>query len=64
MVIFEICHFLVIPGSFEYFLENGFSENQRFLDEGVIVWPLIGLVLEGQVPRLNHGPICFLMQNT
>ena len=33
------------------------SENQSFLDEGVIVTPLISLVLGGEVPRLNHGPI-------
>ena len=33
------------------------SENQSFLDEGAIVWPLISLVLGGEVPRLNHGPI-------
>ena len=40
------------------------SENQSFLDEGVIVTPLIGSVLGGEVPRLNHGPICFPIQNT
>ena len=33
------------------------SENQSFLDEGVIVTHLINLVLGGQVPRLSHGPI-------
>ena len=33
------------------------SENQSFLDEGVIVTPLIDLVLGGQVPRLSDGPI-------
>ena len=27
MVIFEICHFLVIPGPFEYFSENGWSQK-------------------------------------
>ena len=27
LVIFEICHFLVIPGLFEYFSENGWSQN-------------------------------------
>ena len=26
-VIFEICHFLMIPGSFEYFSENEWSQN-------------------------------------
>ena len=30
-----------------------------FLDEGVIVWAFISLVLGGEVPRLDHGPICF-----
>ena len=40
------------------------SENQSFLDEGAIVTPLIGLVLGGEVPRLNHGPICCPIQNT
>ena len=40
------------------------SENQSFLDEGAIVTHLIELVLGGQVPRLNHGPICFPIQNT
>ena len=33
------------------------SENQSFLDEGAIITPLIGLVLGGEVPRLNHGPM-------
>ena len=27
-------------------------------------YPLIGLVLGGEVPRLNHGPICCPIQNT
>ena len=27
LVIFEICHFLVIPGPFEYFSENGWSHK-------------------------------------
>ena len=40
------------------------SENQSFLNEGAIVTPLIGLVLGGEVPRLNYGPICFPIQNT
>ena len=40
------------------------SENQSFLDEGAIVTPLIGLVLGGEVPRLNHGPISFPIENT
>ena len=69
LVIFEICQFLMIPGPFAYFSENGWSqkwvvsENQSFLNEGVIVTPLIGLVLE-EVTRLNHGPICCPIQNT
>ena len=40
------------------------SENQSFLNEGVIITLLIGLVLGGEVPRLNDGPICFPIQNT
>ena len=40
------------------------SENQSFLDEGATITTLIGLVLGGEVPRLNHGPICFPIQNT
>ena len=40
------------------------SENQSFLDEGAIITPIIGLVLGGEVPRLNHGPICCPIQNT
>ena len=27
MVIFEICHFLMTPGPFEYFSENGWSQK-------------------------------------
>ena len=27
LVIFVICHFLVIPGPFEYFSENGWSQK-------------------------------------
>ena len=64
LVIFEICQFLTIPGPFEYFSEMGGLRKSSFLDEGAIVTPLIGLVLGGQVPRLNHGPICFPIQNT
>ena len=63
LVIFEICQFLTIPGPFEYFSENVWSQKS-FLNEGVIVTPLIGLVLGGEVPRLNHGPICFPIPNT
>ena len=40
------------------------SENQSFLVEGAIITLLVSLVLEGQVPRLNHGPISFPIQNT
>ena len=40
LVIFEICQFLTIPGPFEYFSENGWSQKISFLDEGAIVTPL------------------------
>ena len=36
LVIFDICHFLTIPGLFEYFQKIGASENQSFLNEGAI----------------------------
>ena len=55
LVIFEICQFLTISGPFEYFFRKWVvSENQSF----------ISLVLGEEVPRLNHGPICFPIQNT
>ena len=44
--------------------QHGWSQKIIFLDEGAIVTPLIGLVLGGEVPRLNHGPICCPIQNT
>ena len=34
------------------------SKNQSFLDEGAIITLIIGLVLGGEVPRLNHGWGC------
>ena len=40
LVIFEICQFLTIPGPFEYFPENGWSQKISFLNEGAIVTPL------------------------
>ena len=65
-VIFEICLFLTIPGPFEYFSENGWSQKIKVfsMKERLHRYPLIGLVLGGEVPRLNHGPICFPIQNT
>ena len=41
LVIFEICQFLKIPGQFEYFSENGWSQKISFLNEGVIITPLL-----------------------
>ena len=41
----------------------GMVLSERFLNEEIIVWALIGLVLGGQIPRLNRGPICFSVQN-
>ena len=58
LVIFEMCHFLTISQPFEYFLENGPSQKIVFYSE--MDGPTPGysdLVLEGQVPLLNHGPI-------
>ena len=33
LVIFEICQFLTIPGPFEYFSENGWSQKIAFYSE-------------------------------
>ena len=65
LVIFEICHFLTISGPFEYFSENGWSQKIAFHSE--MDGPHLDiqiLVLGGEVPKLNHGPICFPIQNT
>ena len=41
LVIFEICHFLAIPGPFSVLFRKWVvSENQSFLNEGVIASPL------------------------
>ena len=40
VVIFEICHFMMIPVLFKYFLEKGSSQIQSFLDEGAKITPL------------------------
>ena len=40
LVIFEICHFLLISGPFKYFSENGWSQKISFLDEEAIITPL------------------------
>ena len=65
LVIFEICQFLMIPGPFEYFSENGWSHKIKvFSMKERSLPPPIGLVLGGEVPRLNHGPICCPIQNT
>ena len=60
LVIFEICQFFTISGPFEYFSENGWSQKIKvFSIKERSFGPLIGLDLEGEVPRQNHGPICF-----
>ena len=56
---FDICQFLMIPGPFEYFSENGWSQKIKVFLMKEQSLPLIDLVLGGEVPRLNHGPICF-----
>ena len=58
MVNFDICQFLVTPGPFEYFGQNqGSSENDFFLDEGVMGCQSGLEVLGEQVPRLYGGTI-------
>ena len=64
MAIFELCQFLTISGPFEYFSENGWSHKIKvFLMKKQSLSPY-HLVLGGEVPRLNHGPICYPIQNT
>ena len=58
MVKFEICHFLATPGPFEYLCQNiGVSENQFFLDEGVVTLSRGLGVLGGQMAGLYGGTI-------
>ena len=65
LVIFEICQFFL-------WFQGRLSTSQKMsgLRKSKFSWwrsdcyPLIGLVLGGEVPRLNHGPICFPIQNT
>ena len=53
LVFFEICHFLAIPGPFEYFSENGCAQKIKVFSMKEQSLPLIGLVLGGEVPRLK-----------
>ena len=65
LVIFEICQFLTIPRPFEYFSENEWSQKIKVFSMKEQSLPtVLVLVLGGEVPRLNHGPICFPIQNT
>ena len=61
LVIFGICHFLVIPGLFEYL---GGLRKSKFSQQRSNHFALISSVVGGEVPRLNHGLICFPIQNT
>ena len=61
---FEICQILTISGPFEYFSENGWSQKIKVFSMKEQSLPHYLLVLGGEVPRLNHGPICFPIQNT
>ena len=56
--------FLMIPGPFEHFSENGWSQKSKVFLMKEQSLPLIGLVLGGGVPRPYHGSICFPIQNT
>ena len=58
MVTFDTCQLLATPGLFEYFCQNmGPSENQSFLDEGVIGSRRGFGVLGGQITGLHDGTI-------
>ena len=59
LVIFEICQFLTIPGPFEYFSENGWSQKIKVFSMKERSLPPYRFSFRGEVPRLNHGPICF-----
>ena len=37
LVISDICHFLTIPGPFEYFQKMGALRKSKFFDEGAVV---------------------------
>ena len=66
MVIFEICHFLTIPGPFEYFSENGWSQKIKvFLMKEQLLAPYqFRFSFRRAGPKINHGSIWFLIQNT
>ena len=66
MVTFDICQLLATPGPFEYFCQNmGPSENQSFLNEGVIGGRRgLGGILGGQITGLHDGTIFGGMRHT
>ena len=57
MVIFEICHCLTIPGLFEYFSENGWSQKIKvFLMKEHLLAPY-QFIFRRAGPKINHGSI-------
>ena len=50
--------------SFEYFSEYKCSEKSKYSQRRSCLYPLISVVLWGQVPRLNQRPIWFPIQKT
>ena len=58
LVIFDICHFLMIPGQFEYFSKKRVASGNHILLRNA--WPTPGhsdLVLGLPVSNLHPGPI-------
>ena len=65
MTNFERYQLLATPGPFEYFSQNWVSsENQFFLNEGVITRRSGLGVLGEQVPRLYNGTVFGEVQHT
>ena len=56
--------FWQFQGHLSTFQKMGGLRKSKFSRWRSDCYPLISLVLGGEVPRLNHGPICFPIQNT
>ena len=57
LVIFEICHFWQFQGHLITFQKMDALRRSKFFWWRGDYYPLVGLALGGQVPRLHYGPI-------
>ena len=64
LVVFQICHFLAIPGLFEYFQKMGGVTKSHFTRKRMAHTQIFRFSFRRRDSRLNHGPICFSIQNT